>query len=125
MCLFQEARGSKEELDMVSGAKRQIGAGIAYLVFGTFMVYMGLCAWGIIQGGNLPKSVFMAIVSTALGIFDLIIGTRKLFSWGGVCPYCGTKVSLLGDATSVYCRACHKKIVRKGSRFFREEEGGS
>ena len=106
---------------MVSGAKRQIGAGIAYLVFGTFMVYMGLCAWGIIQGGNLPKSVFMAIVSTALGIFDLIIGTRKLFSWGGVCPYCGTKVSLLGDVTSIHCRACKRKIVRNGLFFYRAD----
>jgi len=75
ICLFQETMVSKEELNMVSGAKRQIGAGIAYLVFGGFMLYMGLCAWGIIQGGNLPGGVFMAIVSTALGIFDLIIGT--------------------------------------------------
>ena len=107
---------------MASGAKRQIGSGIAYLLFGAFMLYMGLSAWGIIQNGNFPKGNFIAIASTALGIVDLIIGKKKLFSWGGACPYCGySKASLYGDATSGYCRLCKKKIVRKGSFFYRAE----
>ena len=107
---------------MVSGAKRLIGSGIAYLLFGAFMLYMGLCAWGIIHSGDFPKGIFVAIISTALGFFDLIIGARRLFSWGGTCPYCGySKVSLHGDATWVYCRACKRKIVRKGSFFYQAE----
>jgi hypothetical protein len=107
---------------MVSGAKRLIGSGIAYLLFGGFMLYLGLCAWGIIQSNDFPKGTFMAIVSTALGIFDIIIGTRRLFSWGGACPYCGySKVSLLGDVTSGTCRMCKRKIVRKGSFFYQAE----
>ena len=107
---------------MVSGAKRPVGSGIAYLLFGALMLYVGLCAWGIIQSKDFPKGNFMAILSTALGIFDLVVGTRRLFSWGGACPYCGySKVSFFGDVTSVYCRACKRKIVRKGSFFYRAE----
>ena len=107
---------------MASAAKRLTGSGIAYLVFGVFMVYLGLCAWGIVQSKDFPKGTFIAIVSTALGIFDIIIGTRRLFSWGGACPYCGySKVSLFGDVTSVSCRACKRKIVRKGPFFYRAE----
>ena len=107
---------------MVSGAKRLIGFGIAYLLFGVLMLYVGLCAWGIIHSGDFPKGNFIAIISTALGIFDLSIGTRRLFSWGGACPYCGySKVSLFGDVTSVNCRACKRTIVRKGSFFYRAE----
>ena len=107
---------------MASGAKRLIGSGIAYLLFGAFMLYVGLSASGIIHSGGFPKGNFMAVISIALGIFDLIIGTRRLISWGGACPYCGySKVSLFGDVTSVYCRACNRKIVRKGSLFYRAE----
>jgi hypothetical protein len=107
---------------MVSGAKRLIGSGVAYLLFGGFMLYLGLCAWGIIQSHDFPEGTFMAIVSTALGIFDIIIGARKLFSWGGACPYCGySKVSLFGDVISVSCRVCKRKIVRKGSFFYQAE----
>jgi hypothetical protein len=107
---------------MVTGAKRLIGSGIAYLVFGAFMLYMGLCAWGIIPSGDFPKGTFIAVISTALGIFDLVFGARRLFSWGGACPYCGySKVSLSGDVTSVFCRACKREIVRRGSFFYRAE----
>ena len=107
---------------MVSVAKRLIGSGIAYLFFGILMLYVGLGAWGIIDSRDFPKGNFIAILSTALGIFDLIIGTRKLFSWGGACPYCGySKVSLFGDETSVYCRACKRRIIRKGAFFHRAE----
>ncbi|MEI9475428.1 MAG: hypothetical protein WCO26_02470 [Deltaproteobacteria bacterium] len=107
---------------MVSGAKRLVGSGIAYLLFGVLMLYVGLSAWGIIQSKDFPKGNFMAILSTALGIFDVIVGTRKLFAWGGACPYCGySKVSLFGDVTSVYCRACKRKIIRKGPFFYRAE----
>ena len=113
----------KEELDLVSEAKRLIGPGIAFLLFGAFMLFMAACAWGIIEIGDAPKGISMAVVSTAIGIFDVVVGARRLFSWGGTCPYCGfSKVSLFGDVTSVYCRACHKKIVRKGDRFYREEQ---
>ena len=111
---------------MISKAKRLVGSGIAYLLFGAFMLFMAACAWGIIEIGNAPKGISMAAVSTAIGIFDVVIGMRRLFSWGGACPYCGySKVSLSGDVTSTYCRACHKKIVRKGDRFYREEQGHS
>jgi hypothetical protein len=107
---------------MASSAKRRVGSGIAYLVFGIFMLYMGFCALGVIQGGGIPNSSFLAITSIAIGIFDLVIGTRKLNSWGGACPYCSyPKINLSGDATLVYCPACKKKIVRKGSFFDREE----
>lgn len=109
---------------MVSGAKRLVGSGIAYLFFGAFMLFMAACAWGIIEIEKAPKGVFMALVSTAIGIFDVVIGTRRLFSWGGACPYCGySKVSLFRDVTLVNCRACHKTIVRKGDRLYREEQG--
>ncbi len=107
---------------MAAGARRLIGSGIAYLLFGGFMLYLGLCAWGIIPNGNFPKGTFMAIISTALGIFDLVIGWRRLFSWGGFCPYCGySKVNILGEAAWVYCRKCKGKIVRKGAFFYRAE----
>jgi hypothetical protein len=107
---------------MVSGARRLTGSGIGYLVFGGLMLYMGLCALGIIQSKDIPKGNFFAVTSTAIGMLDLIIGTRKLFSWGGACPYCGySKVNLFGDATSVYCRVCKRKIVRKGTFFYQEE----
>ncbi len=107
---------------MASAAKRLIGSGIAYLVFGGFMLYMGLCASGIIQSKDIPKSSFFAITSIAIGIFDLIVGTRKLFSWGGACPYCGyPKVNFFGDATSVYCPTCKRKIVRKGPFFYQTD----
>ena len=107
---------------MVSGAKRLVGSGIAYLLFGGLMLYMGLCAWGMIQSKDFPKGTFVAVLSTALGIFDLIVGARRLFSWGGACPYCGySKVSLFGDVTSVSCRACKRTIVRKGPFFYRAE----
>jgi hypothetical protein len=104
---------------MGSTAKRLIGPGIAYLFFGAFMLYMGLSAWGIIPSGDIPSSRFMAVVSTAIGILDLVIGTRKLFSWGGACPSCGfSKVSIFRDETSTSCRSCKRKIVRKESFFF-------
>ena len=108
---------------MGSEAKRLVGSGIAYLLFGAFMLILAAGAWGIIEIGNAPKGLSMAVLSSAIGIFDVVIGTRRLFSWGGTCPYCGfSKVSHFGDVTSVYCRACHKKIVRKGDRFYREEQ---
>jgi hypothetical protein len=107
---------------MASGARRLIGSGVAYLLFGAFMLYMGLCALGIIQSKDIPKGNFFAITSVAIGIFDLIIGARRLFSWGAACPYCGyPKVNLFGDVTWVYCRACKRKIVRKGAFVYREE----
>jgi hypothetical protein len=111
---------------VVSEARRLVGSGIAYLFFGAFMLFMAACAWGIIEIEKAPKGIFMALVSTAIGIFDVVVGTRRLFSWGGACPYCGySKVSLFRDVISVYCRACHKKIVRKGDRLYREEQGHS
>ncbi len=104
---------------MVAGAKRQTGSGIAYVLFGVFMLYLGLCALGVISSENIPKGSFMGIASIALGMFDLMIGKKKIFSWGGSCPYCGySKVSLHTDATSVYCRSCNKKIIRRGSFFY-------
>jgi len=107
---------------MVSNARRQTGSGIGYLVFGVFMLYLGLCAGGIIESKDFPKGTFMAIFSTALGVFDIIIGMRKLFSWGGACPYCGySRVSLYGDVTSGFCRLCKRKIVRKGAFFYQSE----
>ncbi len=107
---------------MASGARRLIGSGIAYLVFGVFMLFMGFCALGIIQNKDIPKGNFFAITSIAIGIFDLVIGRRKLYSWGGACPYCGNpKVNLFGDSTSVYCRVCKRKIVRKGPFFYQSE----
>ncbi len=107
---------------MATGARRLTGSGIGYLVFGFFMLYLGACAWGIIQNNDFPKGTFMAIVSTALGIFDVIIGGRKLFSWGGACPYCGySKISFYGDVTSGTCRMCKRKIIRKGSFFYQSE----
>jgi hypothetical protein len=109
-----------------SELKRQLGSGIAYLFFGAFMLFMAASAWGIVEFEKAPRGIFMALVSTAIGIFDVVIGTRRLFLWGGACPYCGySKVSLFRDVTSVYCRACHKKIVRKGDRLYREEQGPS
>ncbi len=109
---------------MATEAKRLVASGIAYLFFGVFMLFMALCGWEIIQFGSSPKSTFMAVASTAIGIFDLVFGIRRLSSWGGACPSCGySKVSIYGDATSTYCRACRRKIVRKGTGFYREQEG--
>ena len=107
---------------MVSGAKRLIGSGIACMLFGVPMLYVGLCGLGIIQCAGIPKGNFLGITSLAIGIVDLIIGMRRLFSWGGACPYCGyAKVNLYRDATWVYCRACGRKIMRKGAFFYRTE----
>ena len=107
---------------MVSGAKRLILPGMAYLLFGLSMLYVGLCGLGIIQSAGIPKGNFFAITSVAIGILDLILGTRKLFSWGGACPYCGhRRIKLFGEATSVYCGACRRKIIRKGSVFYQAE----
>ncbi len=108
---------------MVSEAKRLVGSGIAYLLFSVFMLFMALSAWGIIEFEKAPKSTLMALLSAAIGLFDLVIGVRRLFSWGGACPYCGfSKVTFFGDVTSVYCRACRRKIVRKGARLHQEEQ---
>lgn len=107
---------------MASGAKRLVGSGIAYLFFGIFMLYMGLCASGIIQSRDIPKGTSVAAVSIGIAIFDLIIGTRRLFSWGGACPHCGySKITLFWDKTSTFCRACKNQIVRKGSLLYRAE----
>ncbi len=107
---------------MASVARRLVGSGIAYLFFGLFMLYMGLCASGIIQGGDIPRGNFVAAVSIGIAILDLIIGTRRLFSWGGACPYCGfSKITLFRDKTSTFCRACKNQIVRKGLLLYRAE----
>jgi len=79
---------------MVSGARRLIGSGIAYLLFGLSMLYLGLCAWGVIESGGIPKSNFFAMTSVAIGIFDLIIGARNLFSWAGRVPIAGIQKSI-------------------------------
>jgi len=107
---------------MATGARRLTGSGIGYLVFGFFMVDLGACAWGISQNNDFQKGTFTAIVSTALGVFDVVIGGRKLFSWGGACPYCGySKISFYGDVTSGICRMCKRTIVRKGPFFYQSE----
>ncbi len=108
---------------MASGVRRLIGPGVAYIVFGGFMLYLGLCGWGIIPCKDFPKGTFMAVISTALGVFDLVMGVRRLLSWGGACPYCGySKVNLFRDAKAVYCRLCKKEILRKGSFIYRKDE---
>jgi len=69
---------------MATGARRLTGSGIGYLVVWLLYVVPGCMCLGIIQNNDFPKGTFMAIVSTALGIFDVIIGGENCFPGRGV-----------------------------------------
>ncbi len=108
---------------MATYAKRKTASGVAYILFGLFMLYIGLSAWGIIGSENTPKGNFVAISATAIALVDLAMGVRAFFLWTGSCPYCGfPKVTGTGDPATANCRVCKRKVLHQGGILFKEGE---